>query len=349
MTMRRGTMPCVAAGVVMTLAWIIGSLTFRGFNSWLSLRNLLTDQAVLGVAATGATVVILSGGIDLSVGSVMALAAVLSAALIEHAGWHPVPAMAVAVGAGTLFGRAQGELIRRLDVPAFLVTLAGMFLARGAAFAVSARSISTDHPFFSHLVHDRLTFRLPLGPRGVSVSPILLLMPAVIAGAWWMLTRTRFGRRVYAMGDDAHAARLLGAPVERDQARVYMLAGALSALAGVMTLASQQSGDPAAHRGFELDVIAAVVIGGTLLRGGYGSVLGTFCGVMILGIIQMLISFQGTLSSWWSRIAVGGLMLAFLLLQRGLERLGASRARRGRPIEGRRARNASAGTPKKGA
>lgn len=331
MTMRRGTLPCIAAALVMTLAWVVGALVFRGFGSWLALRNLFADQAVLGIAATGATIVILSGGIDLSVGAVMALAAVTAGALIEHAHWHPVPAMAAAVAVGALFGRVQGEIIRRLEVPAFLVTLAGMFLARGGAFAVSSRSISTDHPFFGRVLHEALTLRLPLGPRGISVPPTALLMPLVIAAAWWMLTRARFGRRVYALGDDAHAARLLGAPVERDTARVYMLAGALAALAGVATLASQQSADPAAHRGFELDVIAAVVVGGTLLRGGYGSVLGTFCGVMILGMVQMYIAFQGTLSSWWSRLAVGGLMLAFLLLQRGIEQVGAGRKPRGRP------------------
>ncbi|MCC6286044.1 MAG: sugar ABC transporter permease YjfF [Phycisphaerales bacterium] len=335
MTLRRGTLPCLAACAVMILAWTIGALVFRGFGSWIAVRNLLADQAVLGVAATGATFVIIGGGIDLSVGAVMALAAVLAAALVEQAGWHPGLAMPAAVLAGALFGRAQGEIIRRLDVPAFLVTLAGMFLARGLAFAISPRSISTDHPFWTRVVHESLTFRLPLGPRGVTVPPTVGLMVLVIAGAWWTLTRTRFGRCVYAMGDDPHAARLLGAPVARDTARVYMLAGALSALAGVMTLASQQSGDPAAHRGFELDVIAAVVVGGTLLRGGYGSVFGTFCGVMILGIIQMYISFHGTLSSWWSRLATGGLMLVFLVVQRGLEGLGTARKLRpGEPNKG---------------
>jgi simple sugar transport system permease protein len=123
---------------------------------------------------------------------------------------------------------------------------------------------------------------------------------------------------VYAVGDDPAAATLMGLPVHRIRVRVYTISGGASALAGICFALYQQSGDPASCKGMELDVIAAVIIGGTLLRGGVGSVIGSFAGVMILGLIQSIIMFQGTLSSWWTRIAAGGLVLAFLLLHRAV-------------------------------
>lgn len=321
----RSAIPTLAAAAVLVAAFVAGALRYDHFASWMVVRNLLVDNAFLAIAAAGATFVILSGGIDLSVGAVMALTSVLLARLTESFGWHPLLAIPCVVGGAGLFGFVQGSLIRAFALPAFLVTLAGMFLARGLAFAVHPQSLGIRHPFVADVLNDSLSVRLPLGPRGVLLPCTVLAAATVFLVAWWVLRHTPFGRSVYAIGDDEHAATLMGLRVGRTRVLTYTVAGLLSGLAGVTFALYQQAGDPTACKGLELDAIAAVVIGGTLLRGGVGSVLGTLIGVLILGIIQTLITFEGTLSSWWTKIAIGGLVLAFLALQRLLD-VGVSRA-----------------------
>lgn len=311
--------PLVVTALVLIGVYVFGAVTYDHFLSWAVLRNLLVDNAFLGVAAAGATLVILSGGIDLSVGSVMALSGVVVASLVSRGGVHPVVAIGVALVGGTLFGSAQGFLVHAFRLPAFLVTLAGMFLARGLAFAVHPQSLAIDHPFFSELLADTLSIRLPLGPRGTVIPVSVLVMLVVFVAMWILLRRTQLGRFVHAIGDHEPSAALMGVPVGRVRVKVFAGAGFLSALAGVLLVLYQRSGDPASGQGLELDAIAAVVIGGTLLRGGVGSIIGTFFGVAILGLIQTLITFQGNLSSWWTSIAVGGLVLVFLVVHRALE------------------------------
>jgi simple sugar transport system permease protein len=311
-----GSIPLVATALVLIVAFAAGALRYDHFASWMVLRNLLVDNAFLLIAATGATFVILSGGIDLSVGAVMACTSVLVAALVEHAGMHPLAAIGIAIVAGTLFGAGQGALIRCFALPAFLVTLAGMFLARGLAFAIHPQSIGIRHPFVAETLNDTLSFRLPLGPRGVLIPCTAVAAVLVVGAAWWILRHRPFGRAVYAIGDDERAATLMGLPVGATRIATYAVAGGLAALAGVAFTLYQQAGDPTACKGLELDAIAAVVIGGTLLRGGVGSVIGTAMGVMILGLIQTIITFEGTLSSWWTKIVIGVLVLAFVALQR---------------------------------
>jgi simple sugar transport system permease protein len=322
--LRPRDVPLLATVAVLIGLYGYGAVAYHQLNfvSWAVLRNLLVDNAHLGIAAIGATFVILSGGIDLSVGSVMAFVSVLVAALIEQAGLHPMAAIGIGLFAGTGFGLVQGWLIQAFELPPFLVTLAGLFFARGAAFAVHPQSIGIDAPFVAHTINESLTLHLPLGPHGTTVPVVVFVFLAALGSAWFVLRQTRFGRAVHAVGDDSHAAALMGLPVGRTRVRVYTVAGLCSALAGVVFVLYQQSGDPAACKGLELDAIAAVVIGGTLLTGGVGTVLGTAVGVMILGLIQTIITFQGDLSSWWTRIVVGALVLGFVAAQRGLGSLG---------------------------
>lgn len=320
--------PLVATAAVLIAAFLAGAIRYDHFASWLVARNLLVDNAFLGIAAVGTTFVILGGGIDLSVGAVMAFTSVLVARLIEHGGVHPSLAVLLAILIGVLFGAMQGALIRLFALPAFLVTLAGMFLARGLAFAVHPESLGIRHAFVAETLNDTLAFTLPLGRRGIMIPFTVVIATATFAAAWWLLRQTPFGRSVYAIGDDEHAATLMGLPVARSRIAVYALAGGLSALAGVVFALHQQAGDPTACKGLELEAIAAVVIGGTLLRGGVGSVVGTAMGVMILGLIQTIISFEGTLSSWWTKIVVGALVLLFVGLQRGIDAF----ASRSRPV-----------------
>lgn len=296
-----------------------GGVAFDNFASMGVLRNLFVDNAFLGIAAIGATFVIISGGIDLSVGSVMAFTSILIASLIEHGHAHPLVAFAIALAGGALFGALQGSLIAFFKLPAFLVTLAGLFFARGAAFVIHPQSIGINHLFISRTMNE--TLAIPIGGMTIPITVLILL--AILLLAWIVLGHTRFGRTIYAVGDDAGAANLMGLPVARTRIWVYVLSGLLSALAGLLFTLYQQSGDPAACKGMELDAIAAVVIGGTLLRGGVGSAFGSIAGVLILGLIQTIIQFHGGLSSWWARIIAGGLVLLFLGLHQGISALSA--------------------------
>jgi ribose/xylose/arabinose/galactoside ABC-type transport system permease subunit len=296
-----------------------GSVAYPGFLAPQVFLNLLIDNAFLCVIAVGMTYVILTGGIDLSVGAVAALATMLLASLVEGHGVDPWVAIPLVLLAGCLFGLLHGVLIQRFRLQPFIVTLGGMFLARGISFLISTESVSIEHDAYRQLA----ATRIPLGVGSLSVGAVSALL--VVAAGAWVARATSFGRAVYAVGGDEAAARLMGLRVERTVVGVYLLSGFCSALAGVLMTFYMLSGYSLHGVGLELDAIAAVVIGGTALRGGTGYVLGSFIGVMILGLIQTLIAFNGTLSSWWTRIVIGVLLLVFCLLQRLLEGRAGSR------------------------
>jgi len=291
-----------------------GSIFYDGFFAPQVFLNLLIDNAFLCIVAVGMTFVILTGGIDLSVGSIVAFTTMISATLVERHALSPLVTIPLVLIVGALFGLLHGFLIQRFRLQPFIVTLAGMFLARGLSYLISTESISIENPTY----HWIAGMRIPLGSASVSISAIIALI--VVISGMWIAHATQFGRTIYAIGGDEASARLMGLPVNRTLIGVYVLSGFCSALAGVVMTFYMLSGYSLHAVGLELDAIAAVVIGGTLLRGGIGYISGTFFGVMILGIIQTLIVFDGTLSSWWTRIVVGALLLAFCLLQRLLER-----------------------------
>jgi simple sugar transport system permease protein len=287
---------------------------YDGFFAPQVFLNLLIDNAFLCIVAVGMTFVILTGGIDLSVGALVALTTLISAQLVERSGVSPWLVFPLVLVVGALFGMAQGFLVQRFRLQPFIVTLAGMFLARGLCYVVSTESIRIAHPVYSAIAQAGV----PLGNRAsLSVSAIIAIV--VVLAGMWVASRTLFGRTVYAIGGSESSARLMGLPVDATVVRVYMLSGFCAALGGVAVTFYMQSGYSQHAVGLELDAIAAVVIGGTLLRGGVGYVLGTLFGVLILGTIQTLITFEGTLSSWWTRIAVGTLLFAFCILQRLFE------------------------------
>lgn len=305
--------PLLATITIFAIAYAICVWHFPNLWSTRVLGNFLTDNAFLGIVAVGMTFVILSGGIDLSVGSVIALTTVLLAVLISRLGVHPVAAFAIVLVVATLFGSAMGAMIHFMEVPAFIVTLAGMFLARGAASVLTQDSIPIDHEFYSFI--SSLTYKMPGGGR---LSFIGVLMVLVFIVGIIVAHRTRFGSYVYALGGNAVSAGLVGVPAARTTISIYALSSFLAALSGIVFSFYTKAGYPLAAVGVELDAIAAVVIGGTLLTGGYGFMLGTFVGVMIQGLIQMYIVFDGTLSSWWTKIVIGALLFLFIVLQRVL-------------------------------
>ncbi|HUG73155.1 MAG TPA: galactofuranose ABC transporter, permease protein YjfF [Steroidobacteraceae bacterium] len=293
-----------------------GSVLYEGFFAPQVFLNLLVDNAFLCVVAVGMTFVILTGGIDLSVGAVVALATMLLAALVQQHGISPLLAIPLVLAAGSAFGLLHGVLIQRFRLQPFIVTLAGMFLARGISYLISTDSISIDDPAYRQFAAARIS----VGSAFISTGAVIACLTVGIGV--WLAHATAFGRAVYAVGGDEASARLMGLRVDRTVIGVYLLSGFCSALGGILMTFYMLSGYSLHGMGLELDAIAAVVIGGTLLRGGIGYVTGSFFGVLILGIIQTLIAFDGTLSSWWTRIVVGALLLAFCLLQRVLETRG---------------------------
>jgi simple sugar transport system permease protein len=306
--------PVLGAIAVFVATAAFGSLAYSGFFSLQVFLNLLIDNAFLLIVGVGMTFVILSGGIDLSVGAVIALTTMVSAALVEQHHWGPATAIPLVLAMGTAFGALMGWLITRFRLQPFIVTLAGMFLARGLCYLISIESSSITDAGYSAIAQTRI----PLGAdASITVGASLAL--AMLALGIWLAQGTEFGRTVYAIGGNENSAVLMGLRVARTTVLVYTFSGFCSALAGVVFTFYMLSGYGLHAIGLELDAIAAVVIGGTLLSGGFGYMIGTLFGVLILGVIQTLISFDGSLSSWWTRIVIGALLLVSCLLQRLFE------------------------------
>jgi simple sugar transport system permease protein len=244
----------------------------------------------------------------------------VSAALVERYHWSAAQAIPLVLLIGTAFGALQGALIQRFRLQPFIVTLAGMFLARGLCYLISIDSISITDAGYTAIAQTRV----PLWGESASLTIGALLALAMLVIGIFMAQGTEFGRTVYAIGGSEASAVLMGLPVARTTVLVYTFSGFCSALAGVVFTFYMLSGYGLHAVGLELDAIAAVVIGGTLLSGGVGYMVGTLFGVLILGIIQTLIAFDGSLSSWWTRIVIGALLFVFCVLQRLFE------ARRGR-------------------
>ncbi|HEX9858193.1 MAG TPA: galactofuranose ABC transporter, permease protein YjfF [Paracoccaceae bacterium] len=320
--MNRSLRPLTATAIIFLLAYGLAVAQFPGLWSTRVLGNFLTDNAFLGITAVGMTFVILSGGIDLSVGSVIGFTGVLVAVLISWIGLHPLVAFAIALAVSAAFGASMGAAIHYLQVPSFIVTLAGMFLARGAASVISQDSIPVTHEFYGQVAQAYL--RMPGGGRLGLLGGVMVLV--FVVGAL-LAHRTRFGSYVYALGGNAQSAALMGVPVARTTILVYTLSSGLAGLSGVVFSLYTSAGYPLAAVGVELDAIGAVVIGGTLLTGGYGFVAGTFIGVMLMGLVQTYIIFDGGLSSWWTKIVVGVLLFMFIALQRLVFTASAPRAK----------------------
>lgn len=318
--MNTRALPLYATVVIFLLAYVLCWLQFPNILSTRVIGNLLTDNAYLGIVAVGMTLVILSGGIDLSVGSVIAFSGVFIAVILRETALHPLVVFALLLALTTAFGAAMGLLIDRLAMPAFIVTLAGMFLARGAAYMLSIDSVPIAHPFYKTL---QSAYWLMPGKGRLTLIGVVMLL-TVLAGMV-IAHKTRFGASVYALGGGEATARLMGVRQGRTTMLVYGFSGLMAGLSGIVFSVYTGSGYSLATVGTELTAIAAVVIGGTLLTGGAGYMFGTLVGVLTMGLIQTYIVFDGTLSSWWTKIVIGILLLVFILLQKGLLKLSQSR------------------------
>jgi simple sugar transport system permease protein len=290
---------------------LIGSLVYDNFFAAQNLVNLLIDNSFLIIVALGETLIIVSGGIDLSVGSIIAFVSMLAAYLLTTLHWNPILVMAVVLVVGGLVGLLHGILITYFNVQPFIATLAGMFLTRGLSYVISTDTISISNPLFIAISEYRLPF---LFDSFLSVGVIITLV--MLALFIYIAHYTRFGRTIYAMGSNELSARLMGLPVNRTKVLVYVLSGLTSSVGGLVFSFYMLSGYGSHAMGLELDAIAGTVVGGTLMTGGVGFVVGTVFGVLIEGIIQTFINFQGDLNSWWTRIAIAILLLIFIGVQR---------------------------------
>lgn len=299
---------------LFVLMFGLGTIFFPGFLSTQNFFNLLIDNSYLLILAVGMTFVIISGGIDLSVGSVLAFSTMLASSLLEKAGWNPIVVIVTVLVMGALFGFLMGSIIHFFELPPFIITLAGLFLARGLCYVISIDTIGISNPFWKSAAESQIPFF-----DGSFVSPSVIIALVVVIVGMYISRYTKFGRTVFAVGGNENSALLMGLPVARTKILIYTMSGFCSALAGIVFTFYTLSGYALNGTGMEMDAIATVVIGGTLLTGGVGGILGTVFGVLVYGTIQTLIMFQGTLNSWWTRIAIGFLVFLFCLLQRVFE------------------------------
>jgi ribose transport system permease protein len=291
------------------------------FFRWSVHRDMLRQVSVFGILACGMTVVIITAGIDLSVSSVLALAAVFFAWLLLPLGWPALLAIPVVLAAGTALGSVSGILVARMRIQPFIVTLAMMVFARGLAKVVSGGRKITNYVMDSEgtarvvdlpRVFDLIDSRI-LGGNLSIVTVIFLLSVAL---TWVILSRLRLGRHIFAVGGNEEAARLSGVPVRRTLVAAYALSGFFAAVAGICQAAQETQGDPETGMAYELDAIAMVVIGGTTLAGGKGSVVLTLIGVLTIGYLQKILSLNAAPEA--TRLMLtGAIIICAVLFQRG--------------------------------
>lgn len=299
-------------GALMVLAVLVafGSVAFESFATADNAISVIVSSSFLAIIAIGMTFVIISGGIDLSVGSLFVLGGVL-AAYASPAG--PVAALALPLAVCGLVGLVQGLIIARTGMAPFIVTLAGMLGVRGLMLAVSDEGATT------YLVEDPIFAALGQGGLFGLTWPVYITVVLALLGML-LLQRTGFGQNVYAIGGNEDAAALMGVPVARTKVLVYLMSGLLAGLAGVLNAARLSSGVTILGIGLELDVIAAVVIGGTLLTGGVGGITGTMAGVLLMGVIQSLINQVGNLTSAVQQVVSGAFLALVVVAQRLLSK-----------------------------
>jgi ribose/xylose/arabinose/galactoside ABC-type transport system permease subunit len=298
------------AVVALIAVCLFGVIRYEAFATPENLLNVLRQNSMLGFVALGMTLVILTGGIDLSVGAVLAVSGI-TAAMLSAQG--TLVAVAGGLAAGALLGTINGLLITKARIQPFIATLAMMIAARGVALGVTGEnSVRVDRGAegFLWLGRGRLL--------GIPV-PVVLAALAFLAG-WMVLRYTRFGRYIFAAGDNEDAARLLGLKVDGVLIATYALSGLLAGMAGIILAGRLGAGQPVAGNGWELDAIAAVVVGGTLLSGGQGGVGSTVVGVLLLGVIFNLFNLEGTITPWWQGVLRGVFLLGVVVVQSRLQR-----------------------------
>ncbi len=314
--------PATRALMALAAIVVIGAVfnADGAFFHWSVHRDMLRQVSVYGILACGMTVVIVTSGIDLSVSSVLALSAVLFAWLTMPLGWSAPAAIATVAAGGAVIGSLSGTLVAHMRVQPFIVTLAMMVFARGAAKVVSGgqkitnfvagadgSSAVMDLPPIFNLIDSRVL--------GGNLSMVTVVFLACVLATWLLLGRFRLGRHLYAVGGNEEAARLSGVPVGRTVVAAYALSGLFAAIAGICQAAQETQGDPETGMAYELDAIAMVVIGGTPLSGGRGGIVLTLVGVLTIGYLQKILSLNAAPEAM-RLMLTGGIIIGAVLFQR---------------------------------
>lgn len=293
----------------------------RGFTKLQFILNLFTNNAALIIATCGMTLVLITGGIDISVGSVVGMICMILAYLLDVAGLDLYFALIITLIIGILFGIFQGLLVAYFKIQPFIVTLAGMFLARGITAMISSDMISITNDSFLSLAKSKIVFEFisVTNKNGTVTHPYIyfsvVIAILVVILITVLLKFTKFGKSIYAVGSDSEAARSMGIDTEKVKFKVYALNGFLVTLAGITFCLNSCGGFVEQARGFEMDAIASTVMGGTLLTGGVGNVIGGLFGVLTKGLIESLVTFNGSFSSWWARIIIALFLCGFIIIQ----------------------------------
>jgi ribose/xylose/arabinose/galactoside ABC-type transport system permease subunit len=301
--------------IVLVLLCAVMAVLSPVFLNTSNLFNILLAVSTVGILAIAATFVIASGGLDLSLGSVMGLSGVVGASMCVTLGGPSVAGVAGAIAAGLAAGWINGQLVTRAGVPAFIVTLGMLGIARGLALVITNGQVVYGLP-------PALVFLGQGRPWGIPMAAIIFVATAIVAH--YVLAYTRFGRHTLAIGDKEAAARTAGIRVEAHRRRLYMLSGGLAGLAGMVYMARVNSGDPTAGLTYELTAITAAIIGGTNLFGGRGSILGAFVGALIMGVLQNGLNLMAV-QSFYQQMAIGAVLILAVFIDQYQSR-GSARA-----------------------
>lgn len=307
--------------------YLVGCFIYqdKGFGNLQTFLNILINNAGLVCVTCGMTCVMLTGGIDISVGSVIAMDCMLLVYGMTQ--WHmgAVPMVILVLVIGLVFGAVQGFLVGYLEIQPFIVTMAGMFFARGMTAVICSGQISiteADNPVFYSWANSKINLPEFLGKvnkHGKVVVPYMrptvLIAIIVLIVIFLMLKYTKFGRNIYAVGGNQTSATMMGLNVKKTKMLSHVLSSFLCSIGGVLYCLNTMSGSVNQAMGLEMDAIASAVIGGTLLTGGVGNVIGSLFGVLINGTITVLVNTNGKLLSSWANIATAALLCVFIILQ----------------------------------
>lgn len=300
-----------SAIVVFLLLFVISSLRYDQFFTATNLMNLFRQSSIIGVIAVGMTFVIITGCIDLSVGSTVAVCGILAA---KMCGVNIAAAILIPLAAGALIGMVNGVFVTKMQIPPWITSLSMMMCLRGIAYIMTNESsvnVQKVSAAFQFIGRGRIL--------GIPVPGLLFLL-SVLAGVY-TLKYTKFGRSVYATGGNLEGAKMMGIRTERTIILSYMLCGIGAALSGLILASRLGAAQSTAGELYEMQVIAAVVLGGTLLTGGVGHMIGTLFGVFTMSMITNIFNMQGNISTWWQNVIMGFLILLIVIMQAGLEKI----------------------------
>ena len=318
--------------ILFIVMYIAGCIVYadKGFTHLQTFLNILINNAGLVCIASGMTCVMLTGGIDISVGSVVAMDCMIIAVGIEEWGWKSPALMLFVLVIGLVFGCVQGFCIAYLEIQPFIVTMAGMFFARGMTAVICTDQVSiVSDQLFVTLSNAKLNIPFGIGAyenkKGILQIPYVritvVIALLVVVLIYLMLKYTKFGRSIYAVGGNSLSATLMGLDVRKTKMKTYVLASFLASIGGICYCLNTMCGTTTQAAGLEMDAISSAVIGGTLLTGGVGNVLGSFIGVLINGTISTLVKSHGKLVSSWANIVTAILLCFFIVLQAVLSRI----------------------------